>query len=501
MSKGRSGKTKKPDAPVPVPGALTREDALAVFRLGPDAVADLLLAMDEQIRSLRTLEARVAELEGMKAKNSRNSSKPPSTDGPAKPAPKTRRKPSGRKPGGQKGHKGSTLERSEKPDIVEIHGVGQCEKCGCDLRGEKAQAMEKRQVFDIPPVELVVTEHQAEEKQCACGHTTKAAFPEGVGAPVQYGPRIKATAVYLNQYQLLPYARLCETLRNLFNAPISEGTLANMVRQGGRLAKESVGQIRDALAASGVVHFDETGMRRNGKTNWMHCACTPMLSLFTLHGRRGAEAMDAAGILPGFGGTAIHDYWKSYYHYDCAHALCNAHHLRDLTYVHEQLGQDWAEQAIKTLVSIKDGVDAAKAAGLAALQPGALQEFEQLWQQSIDEGYAANPDPPPPKNKKPGRPAKGKARNLVERFDHRRHEVLAFMHDFDIPFDNNQAERDLRMNKVKQKISGCFRAVAYSEDFCLLRSYLCTARKNAVGAFEALSGLFMGKPFQLPAPE
>ncbi len=498
MSKGRPRKTKNPDSPAPAPVALTHEDARALFRLGPDAVADTLVGMGTQIAELSK---RVAELEGMLAKNSRNSSKPPSSDGPAKPAPKTRRKPSGRKPGGQKGHRGGTLERSKKPDIIETHGVDRCEKCGCGLGGQEAHGVEKRQVFDIPPAELVVTEHQAEAKQCACGHTTKAAFPEGVGAPVQYGPRIKATAVYLNQYQLLPYARLCETLRNLFNAPISEGTLANMVRQGGQLAKGSVEQIRDALAASPVVHFDETGMRRNGKTNWMHCASTPGLSYFTLHDRRGMEAMDAAGILPAFEGTAIHDYWKSYYHYDCSHALCNAHHLRDLTYVHEQLGQDWAEQAIKTLLRIKAGVDAAKAAGLPALSPETLHEFEKLWQQTLDEGYAANPDPPPPKKKKRGRPAKGKARNLVERFDLRRHEVLAFMHDFDVPFDNNQAERDLRMNKVKQKISGCFRAVAYSEDFCDLRSYICTARKNAVGAFEALCGLFTGTPFCLPAPE
>ncbi|WP_136062248.1 IS66 family transposase [Pontiella sulfatireligans] len=492
---------KKPayaTASQPEPLAMTREDALAVFRLGPDAVADVLLGMDERIRAQ---DARIAKLEGMMAKNSRNSSKPPSSDGLAKPAPKSLRKKSGRKPGGQQGHPGGTLERRKNPDVVEAHRVDRCEKCGCDLRNEKAQGMEQRQVFDIPPVELLVTEHQAEVKQCACGHTTTAAFPEGVVAPVQYGPCIKATAIYLNGYQLLPYARLCETLRDLFNTPLSEGTLANMVRQAGRLAQGSVDGIRDALGAAAVVHFDETGMRRNGKTNWMHCASTPTMSLFTLHNRRGMEAMDAAGVLPGFAGTAVHDYWKSYYHYKCSHALCNAHHLRDLTYIHEQMEQPWAEEAIGTLLSIKEGVEAAKAAGSAALAPDTLRDFEQRWQQVLDQGYAANPDPPPPKKKKRGPPAKGKARNLVERFDHRRREVLAFMHDFDIPFDNNLAERDLRMNKVKQKISGCFRDTGHSEDFCRIRSYICTARKNTTGAFEALSGLFQAHPAMSAAPE
>lgn len=492
------GMSKNPPQENTTPPALTREDALAVFRLGPDAVAETLVGMDARIRMQ---DARIARLEGMLAKNSRNSSKPPSTDGPAKPAPKSRRRKSGRKPGGQEGHKGETLRPSQTPDMVETHGVDRCEKCGCDLRNEVAQGVERRQVFDIPPVEPAVTEHRAESKRCACGHTTKAAFPEGVGAPVQYGPRIRAAAVYLNGYQLLPYARLCETLRDLYGAPVSGGTLANMLRRGGRLAGESVDGIREALAASPAVHFDETGLRRNGKTHWMHCASTPSLSLFTLHAKRGAEAMDAAGVLPGYRGTAIHDHWKPYHRYECSHALCNAHHLRDLAYIHEQMGQPWAGEAIETLVSIKDGVDAAKAAGLAALAPETLRDFEQRWDAILAQGYAANPDPPPPEKKKRGPPAKGKARNLVERFDLRRGEVLAFMHDFGIPFDNNQAERDLRMNKVKQKVSGGFRSVAHSDDFCRLRSYICTARKNAVGAFEALCGLFTGSPFRLPLPE
>lgn len=211
--------------------------------------------------------------------------------------------------------------------------------------------------------------------------------------------------------------------------------------------------------------------------------------------------MDAAGVLPVFEGAAIHDYWKSYYQYECSHALCNAHHLRDPTYVHEQMDRPWAEEAIETLLAIKESVDAAKAEGQAALPLETLRHHEHRWEEILGKGYAANPDPPPPKKKKRGPRAKGKALNLVERFDHRRNEVLAFMHDFDIPFDNNLAERDLRMNKVKQKISGGFRSTLHSEDFCRIRSYICTARKNATGAFEALSGLFRGRPATLPLPE
>lgn len=475
MSKAKS--SKKSSSPT-----FTYEGAVTLFKQGQEEVVDVLLEMT----------ARIKELEGMKAKNSKNSSKPPSSDGLSKPAPKGLRKKSKRKSGGQKGHKGSSLKRKKKPDIIEVHNVDHCENCGCNLEDEKVLREQSRQVFDIPPVQLVVTEHRTQVKRCSCGHITMSQFPDGVNAPVQYGSRIKAMSVYLNQYQLLPYARLCETMRDLFKAPLSEGTLANMIHQAGELSQKSVDQIRETLLESKVVHFDETGMRRKGKTNWMHYACTPKMSLFTLHKKRGKEAMDAAGVLPEFKGTAIHDYWKSYYQYDCAHALCNVHHLRDLIYIHEQLGQNWAKEAIETLLQIKKSVDTAKQEGKSLLSSKTVQNHEIKWDEILKKGYAENPDLPPPKKKKRGRVAKGKARNLIERFDHQRHEVLAFMYNFDIPFDNNLAENGIRMNKVKQKISGCFRSIEYSEDFCKIRSYICTARKNAIGAFNSIIQLFEG---------
>ncbi len=481
---------------------MTREDALAVFRAGPEAVVDLLLAMDARIRALCVIEERFAVLEGMLAKNSRNSSKPPSSDGLAKPAPKSLRKPSGRKPGGQPGHLGRTLERVETPDVIELHRVEHCECCGKALGEQAPDQIEKRQMHDLPPIQLVVTEHRAEVKRCGCGHLNKAAFPVGIRAPTQYGPNIKAVAVYLNQYQLLPYARTCEALENLLGAPMSEGSLANILDEAAALSEEPVARIAAAIRAAPVAHFDETGLRVGGNLCWQHTASTAHATFFSIHARRGTEAMDEADILPGFGGTAVHDYWKPYLSYTCFHALCNAHHLRDLTFVHEQLGQPWADEAAGLLVRMKQSAERANADGLVRLPAEELAELEQRWQEVIDQGYASNPLPPvPPGRKKRGKPKKGKGRNLVERFDQRRHEVLAFLYDFTVPFDNNLAERDLRMGKVRQKISGQFKRIEHARNFCRIRSYISTARKNSVQAFESLIGLFTDNPFLLPAPE
>jgi len=472
---------------------MTQQEAEAIYDAGKENVVRVLLMMDARIRAL---EQRVQSLENQLATNSRNSSKPPSSDGFKKPAPKSLRKKGKRKSGGQPGHTGHTLAITDKPDHTEVHRVKVCEHCGRSLADQSVDSIEKRQVQDLPPLRLIVTEHQAEIKTCSCGHLNKAAFPDGVNAPVQYGQGVKAAAVYLKNYQFLPYDRTCELLNDFFGCPMSEGTLANIIAQSHTLAAAPVKKIKKLIEQAAVAHFDETGSRVDGKRWWLHSASTAQATYYDIHRKRGSEAIDEIGILSCFLGRAIHDFWKPYFGYDCLHGLCNAHHLRELIFVHEQHQQDWADHMIDCLLDIKEAVDLAKknTDHLAAEQ---IQAFEARYQQVLDEGYAQNPLPPLPRNakKRRGRRKKTKARNLLERLEEHRYEALAFMYDFNVPFDNNQAERDLRMMKVQQKISGMFRTEDGAKAFCRIRSYISTARKNAVGAMDALTRLFSGNPF------
>jgi len=486
---------------------LTREEALAIYHAGPEVVVRVLLEMDarihaleQQVQDLTTRldrsEKRVRYLEDQLAKNSRNSSKPPSSDGFQKPSPKSLRKRGQRKSGGQPGHRGHTLKRVAKPDQTKVHRVEQCERCGRSLANQKPDSVEQRQVHDLPPRRLVVTEHRGEVKGCVCGHVNKAAFPEGVNAPVQYGNAVKAAAVYLKSYQHLPYERTCELLDDLLGCPMSQGTLANVISECDDRVEEPVAQIKERIAQAPIAHFDETGSRVVGRLWWLHAASTSYATYYEIHRQRGSQAFEAIGILPDFSGRAIHDFWKPYFLYSCRHGLCNAHHLRELIFVHEQHQQDWADHLIACLRDIKAAVDQARQT-VDLLPEEQIQAFEERYQKILDEGYAQNPLPPPPAKakKKRGRRKKTKPRNLLERLDQHRNKALAFMYDFNVPFDNNLAERDLRMMKVQQKISGTFRTEEGAKAFCHIRSYISTARKNAVGAMDALARLFNGTPY------
>ncbi len=486
---------------------ITHAKALAVCNAEPDAAATLIVELSGKFTLLedrqglleaenQRLRDRVRELEQRLAKNSRNSSKPPSSDGFNKPSPKSLRKRGQRKCGGQPGHTGHTLKRVATPDHTKVHRVEQCECCHRSLADQQPDRLEKRQVHDLPPRRLIVTEHQGEVKRCACGHLNKAAFPEGVNAPAQYGHGVKAAAVYLKNYQYLPYERTCELLEDLFGCPMSEGTLANFISQCNDRVEEPLDQIKELIEQASIAHFDETGSRVEDKLWWLHSASTSNATYYEIHRKRGADAFDAIGILPEFMGRAIHDFWKPYFGYSCRHGLCNAHHLRELIFVHEQYQQDWADRMIDCLVDIKETVDQAKQAA-DHLPEEQIQALEEGYQKILDEGYAQNPLPPQPVNakKKRGRRKKTKPRNLLERLDHHRNEALAFMYDLNVPFDNNLAERDLRMMKVQQKISGTFRTEQGAKAFCRIRSYISTARKNALGARDALARLFSGTPF------
>ncbi len=488
---------------------MTSAQALEIYRAGPATVVRVLLAMDARIDALMAAneklrrdftarievsEKRIKHLEDQLAKNSRNSGQPPSSEGFNRPAPKSLREKSQRPTGGQPGHAGSTLARSDQPDRIERHQVKSCARCGGAPGAMQCISVEKRQVHDLPPRGLIVTEHQAETRLCACGCLNQAVFPADVSAPVQYGPGVKAAAVYLKNYQLLPYERTCELFGDLFECPISEGTLANILGECSDRLEQPDGQIKAHIVQAPVVHFDESGSRVDKKLWWVHVASTATATYYVIHPKRGMEAFAAIAILPGFRGRAIHDFWKPYFGYPCDHGLCNAHHLRELIFVHEEHGQPWAQSMITCLRDMKAAVAAARP-NTNSLSHFQVRTFRRRYQAIIEDGYRQNPLAPSGTRLTRGPQKKTKPRNLLERLDKHRAQVQAFLNDFNVPFDNNQAERDIRMIKVQQKISGLFRSAEGAKAFCRIRSYISTARKNALGALEAIQRIFIGTPF------
>jgi len=350
-----------------------------------------------------------------------------------------------------------------------------------------------RQVFDLPPLRFVTIEHQVETVLCpCCGEATTADFPTDVTNPVQYGSQVKRLAVYLRSEQFIPYERSRQMLADLFALPISTGSLQNFVKTATEQVKPVTAAIKAAITKSEVAHADETGFYINGKRHWLHTVSTPELTYFAPHQRRGRVATDAIGILPQMTGTLVHDAWATYFLYQLlVHALCNAHHLRDLTAIVENDQQQWASLMIRFLLAAKQLVEAARQAGKTELPVEQIGRIHQLYDTIVTLGLAENPLPeaPPPPVKR-GRRKKTKARNLVERFEKHKEAILRFVHVFKVPFDNNLAERDIRMMKVQQKISGCFRSWEGAEQFCHLRSYISTIRKQHLNVWEALGSLF-----------
>jgi transposase len=481
------------------PIQLSETEIRAIYAEGEEAVVSLV---SQLLDRLNHLEAEVKELKGRSTKNSRNSSKPPSGDGFGKRTRSLRRK-SDRPSGGQDGHPGQTLEWSHAPDAVERHPVETCAGCGASLATVPVKDILARQVVDIPPIDRVVSEHQVEVKGCPrCGQVNQGSFPPEANTLVQYGPRLKGIMVYLMDGQLLPSKRVCEVLQDLVGVKVSEGTLYTARGQCFEALAPIEQGIQVAIEETAVVHFDETGLRVNQRLWWLHVASTQGLTYYFVHPKRGQVAMDEMGILPEFRGYAVHDGWTSYQRYDCQHVLCNAHHLRELQYIWEQYGQAWAFQMSLLLATIHHWVKAVKAQGETALPTLELAAFEARYQAILDQGFADNPLPPTPqtKPKKRGRPKRSPPRNLLERLYTHQASVLGFMHDFTLPFDNNQAERDLRMMKLKQKISGSFRSEAGARQFCRIRGYLATLRKQGLNVLDALLDVFTGHP-QSPLPQ
>jgi transposase len=470
---------------------MTPEERLRQLEQENSRLKEQLAQRDELITKLSE---RIEALDKQCSKNSHNSHLPPSSDRFVR-QPKSLRKKSGKKAGGQPGHPGHSLQWSEIPDEVMLHSLASCSHCHGDLQTVPPCGYERRQVVDVPAIRLIVQEHQAECKRCpTCHRLTCAPFPAGVRAPLQYGPRVGATAVYLVEQQLLPWGRACEVLTDLLGAPMSEGTLCSLTQHCAQNLIEVQEQLKAALIAAAVLHQDETGLYVKGVRHWLHVSSTAHLTHYAVHAKRGREALEAIAILPQFKGTSVHDGWRSYFLYeDCCHALCNVHHLRELVFIHEAYQQEWAADLKQLLLVMKERVQEAKQRGESQLDPLSRLALRGEYDRLLQEGWRTNPPAAragPTKTTRKRHPAV----NLLDRLQVGKEAVLAFLSNFAVPFDNNQAERDVRMVKVQQKVSGSFRSEAGVRAFCRIRGYLSTLRKQDLPLLSALEATLRGQP-------
>lgn len=475
---------------------MTDDEIRAIYRQGEETTVAFIKSL---LRRIESLEARVLSLEQRLAKNSNNSSKPPSSDGYQKPAPKSLRTSSGKKSGGQPGHPGKTLAKVADPDRIVVHPATRC-SCGADLSKTPAQDYESRQVFDLPAPKLEVIEHRSEIKDCPdCGEKVRAPFPEGVEAPVQYGISFQSLLVYLRDGQLLPLDRISQLCADLYGYDVSAATIETARKECHADLEPFEEKLKEVLIDSALLHGDESGLRVEGKLHWLHSLSTALLTFYGVHEKRGRKAMDAFGILPLFAGVLMHDFWKPYLTYLCSHALCNAHHLRELKFVLEEINQPWAGQMIRLLMDMLEFVRH-QPPGAQGLTPQEMAPWLRRYRKILEEGYEANPEPPVRTGLR-GRLKKTKTQNLLERLDKYRKNVLAFLHDFRIPFSNNQAEQDIRMIKVQQKISGGFRTLEGAKMFARIRSYISTVRKHHFNVFDMITQAIAKRPFipQIPA--
>jgi len=442
--------------------------------------------LQEQVKMLtqenQELKERVNQLESRINKNSTNSHKPPSTDGFRKPIQNSRVK-TGKKPGAQDGHKGTTLKMIDNPDLVIEHPVQGLCSCGCNLAELPVSKIRRNQVIELVPRLIEIIEHRSEIKVCSCGRV-HAGDGQIASAPVSYGGRLKALAVYFSQYEYIPFDRLQELFHDLFNLRISDGVLVDSNELCYENLEVTESEIKDRLLASVVSHFDETGIRCNKKLEWAHVCSTQNFTHLEMNPNRGRKAMDAIGILPNFKGVAIHDRYKSYDSYEMEHGFCNAHLLRDLKGISKP-SRTWSKQMHSLLCTAKKFKEEGR------MDPVMITKVEARYNLIVKAGFEKEPEPKPCKK---GRLKKSEAWLLLEMFRDHQNEVLRFVTNPTVPFDNNQAERDFRMLKLRQKISGGFRTRLGGAIFCRIRSYISTLRKQGHPVLESIHQAMIGKP-------
>jgi transposase len=467
-----------------------RQQLFELARTALDKLVDLVLRLEAEVCDLRR---HVKELQARLALNSRNSSKPPSSDGLAKPPPKSLRQKSGRRPGGQPGHPGRTLQPVAQPDHVRVHKLGPCPCGAChghSLRHEPLLDYEKRQVFELPQKPLEVTEHQAEVKRCpVSGRVVTASFPEGVCAPAQYGPRFKAQMVYFNDQHFIPYQRLTQVCEDLYGQPLSEATVVAANQRAYDNLAPFQQRLEELLPQAPVNGCDESGLRADKSLHWLHVVSNPWLTLYGVHPKRGAQAMDELGIVPRCKNWLIHDHWKPYFSYDhCLHALCNEHHLRELKFLYEEHQEVWAQKMSTFLL---DCLERRKTEGV--LDERQFKKVRAQYRAILTQGRRRHP-------RRTDGGAQSKAANLLNRLEDFDLNVLAFTLFEEVPFTNNGAEQDIRMMKTRQKVSGCFRTLRGARVFARIRSYISTCRKQGRNILEALEKAIVGNPFIPSAP-
>ena len=453
---------------------------------------------DLGLHSLDDLVAYCLTLQERLSVTSRNSSKPPSLDGYLKPKPKSLRVKTGKKSGGQPGHTGATLKQVEKPDVIKVHPLSNC-PCGCgsDLSKEPVLSYENRQLFDLPPQKLIVTEHRVEIKRCPLsGKLVNATWPTDVNAPVQYGADFLAWLVYLNTQQFIPLARISQMVFDLFGQHVSEDTIISAIKTMNQELEPFSDAVKEQLAQAPVLNVDESGLRVASKLHWIHVISTLWVTWYGVHPKRGREALDCFGVLPKFMQRLVHDCWQTYLELPCLHALCVAHLIRELVFIHEECEQTWAKSLVDLLLDMNRKREEQKRIA-TEFSTDYLEKWHQQYKKILCEGRLVNPPiiPPPDAPKKRGRKKQTKAQNLLDRLEKHEEWVLAFLHDFQIPFTNNLAEQDIRMIKVKQKVSGSFRTLEGAERFAKIRSYISTARKQGRSILKSLKDAINGNPF------
>jgi transposase len=469
---------------------MTPEEELIHLRQENTRLREII---QQQQAMMDHLQKQVQALQARLSKDSHNSHLPPSSDRFER-QPKSLRRKSEKKPGGQEGHSGKSLQWSLAPDEIILEQVERCEVCDQDLHAIAVSHVERRQVHDVPPPHVIVKEYRAEQKHCpACQHLTVAPFPTTVTAPIQYGPLIGATAVYLVQQQLLPLARASEVMGDLLDIQMSEGTISTLIQRCATRLADVEEHIKEALIQTGVLHQDETGLYVLGKRYWMHTTSTPHLTHYHVDRSRGQAALEAIGILPSFKGVSIHDGWAAYFLYDCEHACCNVHLLRELVFLSEEQGYVWAHALKELLLEMKEATREARSQARYGLHPLEVADWEAQFLRLLEQGDLAHPRATAPAGTR-GKCKQTPGRNLVDRLRKYQKAFLCFLEDLRVDFDNNLAERDLRMIKVQQKISGTFRSLAGAQAFSRIRGYLSTLRKQGLPLLSSLQATFCGHP-------
>lgn len=469
---------------------ITNQEIEAIYDAGKEVTVGFIRTLVDKFNDIAgMIEKQQEEIDRLKAKidkDSHNSNKPPSTDNPyTKKKTKSQRKKGG-KVGGQKGHKGSNLKLSETPDkIINLPISGKCD-CGANLRAGKHKGHERRQVIDLPEIKTETTEYQAEIIECACGQIHMASFPDEVNVKAQYGSGIKALVAYLKYNGFLSFERIADFIKDVLNQEISQGTLVNIIQDCSEKLEPFTEQIKENLTISPVVHFDETGFRIEGSLHWLHSAGNDKWTYYFPHKKRGAKAMLEMGILPYFQGIAVHDHLKSYYHFSCLHGLCNSHHLRELIFFEEQ-GESWASNIKECLLSAKEEKDT-----LGVIPQKRIKYYRAKLHRLLNIGLKQHPKEVKT-DKKRGRKKQSREYNFLNRIKKHIDDTLRFILNKNVPFDNNLAERDIRMTKVQQKVSGTFRSFWGARSFCIIRSYISTLRKQDISVFHGILGGLLKK--------